>query len=392
MRLFDAPNVPQTSHWQAWLAYADVLTDAGDPRGEAIRLEHRCATEGGDPALAAAAYADVERQLGLDGLRADGSWRFTWSRGFVDEASFRLAEDTRSRRRDLVDRLTLDLPHTATVDPTDPERWEGVLIDALLSHPLAHRLRDLELHLTDWHHSAEHAASALASRIRPRLERLCFGYDFELLYAPGQTSTGGRIDPLDHHHTGLVRTDVWGALPALRTLELEGAFLFGSVCHDGVRRLRVRGPVVSDGALFDLGVTSGVTSLEVEIGTDVFGCLCPVGQLDELRAADYPALEHLDLSRAEFDASPYEVLETLAESSVLPRLRSLTIGELTIEREDLDGDPSAALAELVDRFAHLELIVDGIVDVEGVEDEEVERLFAGSGPEPGPAGEGRDDD
>ncbi|WP_174861457.1 hypothetical protein [Embleya hyalina] len=392
MRLFDAPDVPQTWHWAAWLAYADVLTDAGDPRGEAIRLEHRCATEGTDPALPAAAYADVERQLGLDGLRADGSWRFTWSRGFVDEACFRLAEDTRSQRRDLVDRLTVDLPHTATVDPTDPERWEGVLIDALLSHPVAHRLRDLELHLTDWHHSAEHAAAALANRIRPRLERLHFGYDFELLYAPGKTSTGGRIDPLDHHHTGLVRTDVWRALPTLRTLELEGAFLFGSVCHDGVRRLRVRGPVVSDGALFELGDTPGVTSLEVEIGTDVFGCLCPVDQLDELRAADYPALEHLDLSEAEFDASPYEVLATLAESSVVPRLRSLTIGELTIEREDIDGDPSTALAELVGRFAHLDLIVDGIVDVEGVDDEEVERLLAASGPKPNPAVGGRDDD
>src|SRR5690348_423760 len=69
---FDASAVPETDDWEAWLAYADLLTGAGDLRGEAIRLEHHCEVGDGDPARPAAAYAEVERQCGLDGLREDG--------------------------------------------------------------------------------------------------------------------------------------------------------------------------------------------------------------------------------------------------------------------------------------------------------------------------------
>ncbi|MEV7013688.1 hypothetical protein [Streptosporangium sp. NPDC051022] len=376
VHFFDAVDVPETDHWEAWLAYADLLTGAGDPRGEAIRLEHRCETGDGDPARLASAYAEVERQWGLDGLREDGSWRLTWSRGFIDEACFRLAKDTQPQRRELVERLLADHPHTATADLTDPEQWEGALIDALLSHPATHRLRTLELHLTDYHHSAEHSAISLAGRRRPRLEHMYFGYDFEYLYENSEGSTGNRIDPLEYHHKGLVQADVWDSLPALRTLELEGAFLFHFVRHDSLTRLWVRGPVISDGSIFDFGWTSGLVSLEVEIGSDVFGCLCPLGQLDELEASKYPNLEDLDLGKAGFDATSYEVISALADSSVLPSLRSLTIGDLTIRREDCEGDPLAALAELAPRFAHLDLNVDDVVDIEGADDEEVTRVLS----------------
>lgn len=83
MRFADTPAVPESDDREAWLAYAGELTEAGDPRGVAIWQEHRCVTGGGDPA---GAYTEVERQLGLDGLRDDGSWQFTWSRGFIETA------------------------------------------------------------------------------------------------------------------------------------------------------------------------------------------------------------------------------------------------------------------------------------------------------------------
>ncbi|MEU5402237.1 hypothetical protein ABZ348_23410 [Streptomyces sp. NPDC005963] len=367
--------VPETDDWEAWLAYADVLTAAGDARGQAIRLEHDYEVSGEDPVRLAAAYEEVEREAGLDGLRKDGSWQFTWIRGFLDEARFHLVKDTGSPRGHLVERLLKEQPHTAPVDLADPEQWEGALIDVLLSHPAAHRLRALELHLTDYHHSAEHSAISLAGRQRTRLEHLYFGYDFQYLYEPSQTSTGGRINPLEFHDRGLVQTDVWGSLPALRTLEAEGAFLFHCVNHDGLEHVRVRGPVISDGSLLDLGLTPGVVSLELTIGSDIFGCCCPVEQLDELQASRYPHLRHLDLSKAEWDATSFDVLSALAASSVLPQLSSLSIRDLTIAEGDCEGEPLAALAGLAPGFAHLDLQVNGDVDVQGADDEDVDRLL-----------------
>ncbi|MEU1515567.1 hypothetical protein ABZ490_26030 [Streptomyces sp. NPDC005811] len=348
MPLFDIAE-PETDGWDAWLAHAEALTAAGDPRGEAIRLEHLCETGDGDRARLAAAYAEVERRLGLEGLRGDGSWRFTWTRGFLDEASFRPAEDTRPHRRALVERLLADLPHTTPADPADPEQGEGALIDALLSHPAARRLRTLALHLTDYHRSAEHAAVALGARERPRLERLYFGYDFQYLFEDGASSTGSPINPLDFQGRGLVQTDFWDALPALRTLELEGAFLFHSVRHETLTRLRTRGSVISDGSLFGLGPTPGLESLTIDIGTDVFGCSCSIDQLDELDASQFPHLRELDLTRAEFDTTPHELLSVLADSPILPQLERLSLGAL----------PGDAVTELAPRFAHLHLRVDG---------------------------------
>ncbi len=373
---FDAADVPNTDDWEAWLACADLLTGAGDPRGEAIRLEHRCETRDGDQAQLAAAYEEVERQLGLDGLREDGSWQFTWSRGFIDEACFRLAKDTQPQRRELVERLLTDHSHTATIDPTDPEQWEGALIDALLSHPAIHRLRTLELHLTDYHHSAEHSAVSLAGRQRPRLERMYFGYSFEDLFELSDGSTGKKINPEEYLHQGLVQADVWESLPALRTLELEGAFLFHSLNHDSLTRLRLRGPVISDGSIFGLGQTPGLVSLEIELGDDVYGCACPPEQLEELKASAYPSLKNLDLSRAEFDATSYQVLSALADSSVLAQLERLSIKDLTISQRDCEGDPLTGLAELASRFAHLDLHVNGVIDIEGTDDEEADRLLS----------------
>ncbi|WP_406192847.1 hypothetical protein OH807_01685 [Kitasatospora sp. NBC_01560] len=171
----------------------------------------------------------------LDGLRQDGSWTFTWRHGFLDEARFAPAADSRPGRRALVERLLAEHPHASAADP---EQWEGA-------------------------HSVELAARSLAARPRPRLEHLRFGYRFEHLYEDSATSTGGRIDPMEYHGHALVRTSPWDALPGLRTLDLEGAFLFDSVDHQGLTRLRVRGPATSDGAVFDLGRTPGVVSLAV---------------------------------------------------------------------------------------------------------------------------------
>ncbi|GAA1408360.1 hypothetical protein GCM10009639_57990 [Kitasatospora putterlickiae] len=307
--------------------------------------------------------------LGLDALRADGSWRFGWSDGYLDEAAFRLAPGDPSRRRELVERLLTERPDGDPVDVDDPEQWEGVLIAALLTHPASHRLRALDLRLTDYHHSAERAATALAGATRPRLERLSFGYGFEYLFEHGEGSAGTRINPMDHYGDGLVRTEIWEALPALRTLELEGAFLFPCLDHDGLTRLRTRGAVISDGSAFLPGRLPALTSLELELECDVFGVACSVDQLDELAlmADRYPNLRNLDLGRVEFDIGSAEVLAALADSPLLARLEALTVRDLEISKDQLK--------RLAPKFAHLTLRVAGIVDVEGADGEEVRRLL-----------------
>ncbi|MFB6892476.1 hypothetical protein ACFCX4_24555 [Kitasatospora sp. NPDC056327] len=359
MRLFDEADLPERDDREAWLARAERLSAGGDARGEAIRLEF----EGGERSELAAAYEAVERQLGLDALRADGSWQFGWERGVLDEARFGPAVDGGSRRA-LVERILAERPGPAGADADDPERWEGVLLAAVLDRPVSRWLRVLDVRLTDYHHSAERAAVALAGQVRPRLERFSFGFGFEYLFESGVGSAGSRLDPMDHLHKGLVQTDVWEALPALRTLELEGAFLFPSVDHDGLTRLRTRGAVIADGSVFLPGRLPSLTSLEVELECDVFGVACSADQLDELAvtAAWYPNLRRLDLGRLEFDAGADEVLAALAESPLLPQLEALALRDPLDgegEGEGDDGDGPGLPAALAPRFAHLELRVAG---------------------------------
>lgn len=128
----------------------------------------------------------------------------------------------------------------------------------------------------------------------------------------------------------------------------------------GLRQLELH----LDGAVFPRRAPSVVT-LALEIRSDVFGTECPVEQLDELDPAGYPALRHLDLSRAEFDAGDLGTLEALAGSPILPRLESLKIKSLQIQEYETGGDPLEALTGLAPAFAHLALSVAGEIDVEG---------------------------
>ncbi|MFD7414963.1 hypothetical protein [Kitasatospora purpeofusca] len=402
MGFVDEVPVPASEDWADWLVYARALSGAGDPRGEAIRLEHR-GVPADDPELAAL-YRRVERESGLDGLRADGSWQLGWSRGFLDTAVFRLTEEngptgeagpaegtasageTGPRRRALVLRLLAELPHGGAHDPDDPEQWEAVLVDVLLRHPAAGRLRRLELHLTDHHHSAGRAAAALAARQRPRLAELYLGHHYDTLFELHRTSAGRPLeverylhDPVVPHGTGRA---LWPALPALRSLELEGAFLFDDVVHEELTHLRTRGAVFSDGSLFGTS-TPGLVTLEVEIDHDVHGTVGSNLQLEELAPAGYPRLRHLDLGAAVFEPEEDGDLVLLAGSPLLPQLESLTVRELVIEDTGAEPGPLEVLAGLAPRFAHLELRVEGDIEVEGADERELERVLAALGREPG---------
>ncbi|MEV0676406.1 hypothetical protein AB0I60_07755 [Actinosynnema sp. NPDC050436] len=124
----------------------------------------------------------------------DGSWQLTWAGDRLDGAVFRLAPGTAAGRGGLVARLG--------ADASDPEQWEAALVEALLADPVSADLRRLELHLTDFHHSARRAAQALAGHRRGRLTSLHFGHDFQLLFEDATTSTGGRIDSTARLHEG----------------------------------------------------------------------------------------------------------------------------------------------------------------------------------------------
>ncbi|WP_406192850.1 hypothetical protein OH807_01690 [Kitasatospora sp. NBC_01560] len=106
-------------------------------------------------------------------------------------------------------------------------------------------------------------------------------------------------------------------------------------------------------------------------------------QLDELTATGYPALRHLDLGGSEFDATSLQLLAALADSPVLPQLETLAVPGLRIGRSDCaDGEPLAELARLAPRFVHLALTVNGTVDIEGVDQQEADRLLGGASPRP----------
>ncbi|MFJ5231091.1 hypothetical protein ACIQBJ_14500 [Kitasatospora sp. NPDC088391] len=364
MAFADHIAAPETDVWTDWLTHADALTAAGDPRGRAIRLEHLRETGDGDAAQAAAAYTRVERAFGLDALRADGSWQFAWSRGRIDTAVFRLDPGSTARRRTLVEHLPLSAP----LDPADPEQWEAALVDAFLAHPATRLLRRLELHLTDHHHSAARAAAVLAAHPRPRLDTLYFGHDFTLLFAPHTTSAGNRISPEEHLHDPVVPADhgkaLWQALPALRSLELEGAFLFDHLAHDTLAELRTRGAVFSDGSLFDL-TTPALTALEVEIGPDVHGTVGSNLQLEDLDPARFPRLRSLDLGAAEFDPEETGDFLLLADHPLLPQLTHLALRELVVEEHHAeDRTPLELLTDLAPRFTHLDLRIEADIEIE----------------------------
>ncbi|GAB7051530.1 hypothetical protein [Catenuloplanes indicus] len=285
----------------------------------------------------------------IDLLHEDGSWRCTLVEGMVDEAVFRLEPGTAPARRDLAARL-LDGRDPGRL--ADPEQWEAVLIEALLADPVVARLRVLRLHLTDYHHSAAAAARALAGSVRTHLEELYLGYDFTYLLEHSRTSTGGRIEPESRLHDGFTHdaeAGMWEALPALRTLTAEGAFLFDRIGGDSLTEARLRGAVLCDGGVFPASAPA-LVRLAVELGTDVYGVACPVDQLEnELTPTAMPNLRHLDLGEAEFDGTDLEVLEVLAGSPLLPQLESLVVRSLEADEE--------AVAALMPAFAHLNLSV-----------------------------------
>ncbi|ATE55024.1 hypothetical protein [Actinosynnema pretiosum] len=271
----------------------------------------------------------------FDALRSDGSWQLTTTGDRITGAVFRLAPNP--DRRALVEALG--------ADASDPEQWESVLLEAFLTAPESADLTVLELHLTDFHHSAARAAAALASRGREHLVELHLGHDFKLLYEHATTSTGRSFDPLEKLNEGFANesaVDLWSALPALRALTLRGGLLLDDMGSTTVTDLHVIGAPFAIGALFP-DRAPGVVTLTAEIGYDVFGGVCPAGQLELLTPEGYPALRHLDISRAVFDEADEEVLETLAE---LPLLRQLETLDLELE-EDVPE-------RLAPAFAHLE--------------------------------------
>ncbi|MBB4966104.1 hypothetical protein [Saccharothrix violaceirubra] len=294
--------------------------------------------------------------IDFEALRADGSWRLTWVDGRLDEAVFRAVPETADGRRALVEALG--------ADASDPERWEAALVEALLVDPVSVGLRRLELHLTDFHHSARRAASAVATYRREQLSELYFGHDFEFLYENAQTSTGGWIDPEKHLADGFVGeagAGFWAALPALRELTVEGAALFDDI--DGavlgnLTDLRLRGAVLAGGEVLP-GRAPSVVTLVLDLESDVHGVACPVELLDELDPARFPGLRHLDLGRVEFDAGDVEILAALAGSAIVPRLESLTIRQLVVADHDVE-----AVGRSVDAFAHLRLSAAGAGAVE----------------------------
>ncbi|GAB1822803.1 hypothetical protein [Herbidospora sp. RD11066] len=272
--------------------------------------------------------------IDFDALRTGGSWRLTWSGDRLDEAVFRL--------------------EPGAAQP------ESSLIEALLTDPASAGLSRLELHLTDVHLSATAAARALATWKRERLTSLYFGHDFTYLYEHFTTSSGEKFDPLSRLHEGFADDTshrLWDALPALQELTAEGGLLFDDIDGDAMPALtdlRLRGAVLAEGAVFPRRAP-GVVTLALETGHDIFGSVCPVEQLEELTPGGYPALRHLDLGLAEFDADDLDILETLAASPVLPQLE-------TLEARNLLVDDVAALTRLAPAFAHLSLSVYGDLD------------------------------
>jgi uncharacterized protein (TIGR02996 family) len=309
----------------AYLVYGDWLTEQGDPRGELVVVQTRAEQQPGNADLAARANQILaERRADWLGSLANmkpEDFTCEWKRGFI---------------------------HSARIGP-DPDKYETSEIDfvetigELLVLPQIKFLRSLTIggkYYDDYPVGWDEEVSALIEAGIPEgLQRLsidCGGYwdisATELDNLPELFPHLGKLHEL-HVHMGMF--SIQGIdLPSLRVLDLET----NGLTKKDLEALRKGNLPNLEKVVLCLGETGG------DYGGDI--------ELDDLKpifaAQNLGKVRHLGLANSSYAD---EIAGAIADSEILPRLRTLDLSRGTL------GDEGArAILARADKFEHLEVL------------------------------------
>jgi len=320
----------------AALVYGDWLQAQGDPRGELIVAQHALSRSPRRGSLADAVLrlrAPYDAQLRALAQRHDlcapdkerGRIQVTWGLGFIRGA--RLAHD-----------------HFATGQTGDASLSE-TLID-FLQLPSARLLQELTVGLwrnDDGQCEYRGVAEALAKLRPPALRRLHLA-DFKLRRETEISWTDlGDLEP------------IWGALPRLREVVLQGGEVrLGAIRAPSLRSFELRTGGLSAASMRSIAALEApaLERLVIWFGDPRYG---GDAGLEDLRPLldrrDLPALRHLGLCNALFQDA---ICELLGSSSLLEQVEVLDLSMGLMSDEG-----AAALARARPRLKSLrELIVD----------------------------------
>lgn len=286
---------------ELYAVYADWLQSHGDPLGEVIAHAHTAAP-------------DVDALLGASRALLSHRAPPVWRHGMLHAVALRW--------------------------DTYPERDDEAAADlrTFLALPVARFLQHLTLGAVPAEDSMrfDYLVRAMAALGKPRALRTLHVGEHEQ-FDMSSTSAGG-FDAL------------LPVLPHLRALTIHaGDITLGTLAHDTLAQLAIQTGGIGTQVVTDLCTARlpALARLELWLGTPAYGGLTDATPLAPILAGSlFPQLTHLGLRNAAFTD---ELVDALAASPLLPRLRSLDLSMGTLSDRGI-----RAMAAARDRFAHLE--------------------------------------
>jgi len=344
--------------------YADALASRDDPRGELIVLQHRAetATGGQRQQLEEAARAHLARHAdALLGPLAEANATVSWRRGFARRIE--VGSPSAASAEAILAHPSARLVTELALDPVSSQTAA-----AIVELPIIDQLERLDILLDDWL-DASVVIDALAARVRPRLTSLVVGTTaVDERAEAGDLYMGWEVNPVV---AAAALRALASATPALATLEVRGEYMFEGLEHPALRQLTLVGNAINGcpWRYLDARVAlPRLEQLEMTLLKDEYRFPAIFSlTLDRSRTPGLRELAIHNPSHAYCDGTENTLLGFVAESAILPQLRSLTIASL---EQLLDGPNLEGLAP---RLRHLERFhVDRLVvaDDDDYEDDE----------------------
>jgi hypothetical protein len=282
----------------AFAVLADWLAERDHPRGALIALQLRAESDHAlEPAVAKHIADHAITLLGelamSDVLRAEPA--FAWKRGFIDAARLTIAD------------AASQSPHTL-----------AALLQLLLAHGSARRLRELRLGLNGSNDAGLAELVEILGAKRPALRKLVVG-EFTREQSELSWFVVGSIAP------------VW-QLPELRELVVRGAEIeLGTIEHAKLERLVIEAGGLPRAAARALAAAQlpSLRHLDISCGDRAYGT---TAELDDVRRllerSDFPALVHLGLKNTTMSDAICALLPSSPLAAQLTSL-DLSLGTLT---------------------------------------------------------------
>lgn len=265
----------------AFLVYADLLLQHGDPRGDLIQVQHQRLQKPKDKKLLKA-EADLLARHGdawlPESLVAKSKTKptktktkpkkvkapttaFTWRLGFLDSVTL--------------------------VDATP------AMVRAVVDHPSSQFLR--ELRIDAGFRVTPGVILALAAKARPSIRSLTLRQGFEAFsddIAPDPKDPSYKSGYADGANQDRGNA-LWKALPNLRSLVLKGYQVFGKLAHDSLEELTIDGYPICNAAWN----APKLSRLTWEVGDDETGTNTDAASymVEAIWKGKLPALRHLNL-------------------------------------------------------------------------------------------------